>query len=379
MKRSLRKYMRTLILSCNTGEGHNSCAKAIKEIYDLNHADCAITDGLAFVSERASDFISWGHTFMYRRLPSLFRWGYSSVEKHPDTLSEDSKVYNLFSKGVERLRNHIMNHGYDTVICTHVFPALMITELQRRHGTALKTAFVATDYTCSPGVKDSVMDVYFIPDAGLADDFLCENIPKDKIVASGIPIRQMFYRKTENSKEALGLPADCKHMVMMCGSMGCGPIEDIAEALAERMTEKQILTVICGTNENLRQKMEKKFRDCNTIRIEGFVKDMSVMLDSADLYLTKPGGISVTETAVKQIPMVLIDAVAGCEAYNLNWFIGAGCAVTEKEITALADTSVTLLSNPVWLQDMKTAYDAMTFENAAQMIYNTMCRAVIKK
>ena len=25
--------MKTLILSCNTGEGHNSCAKAIEEYY----------------------------------------------------------------------------------------------------------------------------------------------------------------------------------------------------------------------------------------------------------------------------------------------------------------------------------------------------------
>lgn len=122
--------MRTLILSCNTGEGHNSCARAIKEIYDLHHADCDITDGLAFVSELASDFISWGHTFVYRKLPGLFRWGYSNVEKHPDTLSEDSRVYALFSKGVERLHGYICENRYDTVICVHVFPALMMTELK---------------------------------------------------------------------------------------------------------------------------------------------------------------------------------------------------------------------------------------------------------
>ena len=49
--------MRALILSCNTGEGHNSCAKAIKEVYDQNGVVCDIVDGLAFVSELASDFM----------------------------------------------------------------------------------------------------------------------------------------------------------------------------------------------------------------------------------------------------------------------------------------------------------------------------------
>ena len=31
--------MKTLILSCSTGEGHNSCAKAIKEYYDSKRAE----------------------------------------------------------------------------------------------------------------------------------------------------------------------------------------------------------------------------------------------------------------------------------------------------------------------------------------------------
>ena len=364
--------MRTLILSCNTGEGHNSCAKAIKEIFDLHHADCDITDGLAFVSEKASDFISWGHTFVYRKLPGLFRWGYSSVEKHPDTLSEDSKVYALFSKGVERLYQYICENRYDTVICVHVFTALMVTELQRRYDLPLKTAFAATDYTCSPGTKDSLLDVYFIPDTGLTGDFLCDSIPQGKIIASGIPVRQMFYQKAENPKERIGIPADAGHMVMMGGSMGCGPMDDLIEEVGKRLKNDQILTVICGTNENLRQKLEKKCRDNHNIRIEGFVKDMSVMLDSADLYLTKPGGLSTTEAVVKKVPMVLIDAVAGCEKYNLEWFLSSGAAVSEKEIAGLAEISTALLSNHAWLQDMKKAYAAFPQVNAAQIIYETM-------
>ena len=364
--------MRTLILSCNTGEGHNSCAKAIREIYENNGTDCDITDGLAFVSEKASDFISWGHTFVYRRLPGLFRWGYSSAEKHSDALSEDSRVYALFSKGVERLYQYICENRYETVICVHVFTALMVTELKRRYDLPLKTAFVATDYTCSPGTKDSDLDVYFIPDKRLAEDFICENIPPEKIIASGIPIRQMFYRKTENPKEALGFPSDCNHMVMMCGSMGCGPIEDIAEVLAECMKENQILTIICGINKNLRQKLEKKCGGEQNIRIEGFVKDMSAMLDSADLYLTKPGGLSITEAAVKRIPMVLINAVAGCEAYNLDWFLKNGTAVTAETTGNLVKNCIALLSDPGRLRGMKNAYSLLTQSNAAQVIFETM-------
>jgi len=61
--------MRVLILSCNTGEGHNSCAKAIKEVLADKNIVCDIQDVLEFVSPKIAHFIAWGHSTMYRYLP----------------------------------------------------------------------------------------------------------------------------------------------------------------------------------------------------------------------------------------------------------------------------------------------------------------------
>ena len=44
--------MQTLILSCNTGAGHNSCAQAVQEAYHSRGEICNITDSLQFISER---------------------------------------------------------------------------------------------------------------------------------------------------------------------------------------------------------------------------------------------------------------------------------------------------------------------------------------
>ena len=46
--------MKTLILTCNTGEGHNSCATAIKEYFESNREECYIKDGLGFISLKVS-------------------------------------------------------------------------------------------------------------------------------------------------------------------------------------------------------------------------------------------------------------------------------------------------------------------------------------
>ena len=52
---------KVLILSCNTGQGHNTVAKAIQEALNKRGAPADIRDGLAFDSEHASRLISGVH------------------------------------------------------------------------------------------------------------------------------------------------------------------------------------------------------------------------------------------------------------------------------------------------------------------------------
>lgn len=64
--------MKALILSCNTGQGHNSCSAAIKECFEAHGTVCDVTDALGFISQGVSKFISKGHVFVYRHMPWLF-------------------------------------------------------------------------------------------------------------------------------------------------------------------------------------------------------------------------------------------------------------------------------------------------------------------
>ncbi len=362
--------MRVLILSCNTGEGHNSCAKAIKEVYDIKGDDCVIADALNFISEKISRFISWGHVFVYRNLPWLFNWGYGYTEKHTGVFKENNVMYNFFGKGADELYKFIVRGTYDAVICVHPFAALMLTEVQRRYGLPIKTAFVATDYTCSPSVKDSDLNYYFIPEQTLSGDFECPNIPKEKIVASGIPIRQMFFKHTEKdaAKNALGIRTDRKHVVIMCGSMGCGPLKKLVGLLSGQLQNKADITVICGTNEKLKRQLVQKYGDRTNLHICGYIKNMSAMLDSADLYLTKPGGISVTEAAAKGLPMVYIKAVAGCEDYNGNFYCDIGGAKYGADVEELTHLCRELLENT----EQREALSRYPIPNASECIYEAL-------
>ena len=366
--------MATLILTCSTGQGHNSCARAIEEYYTLRQSPCQVADALGFVSPLVSKIICTGHVTIYRHLHWLFKLGYGYSERHSGMFQEQSGIYRLLTLGTERIRDYILEGGYDTVICTHVFASLMMTEVQKRWKLPIVTCLVATDYTCNPGTKESTVDLHFIPDQPLSVSYECPNIADEQIISSGIPIRQMFYHrisKTE-AKLAFGIPTDHQHLLMMCGSMGCGPMKKLTERLCRSLPKDADLTVVCGTNQSLCQHLRRKYRNHDRIHIQGYVEDMSKLMDSADLYLTKPGGISVTEAAQKCLPMVFIDAVAGCEEYNKIYFIHQQSAKTGKTVRDIADVCVELLSNPRKLEKMRIRLAEVEKNNAPQVIYDRM-------
>ena len=367
--------MRVLILSCNTGGGHNACAAAIQDAFAENGHHCDITDALGFVSDKLSKFMSWGHTTMYRHIPGLFRKGYGFAEKHPAMLQDDTAVYKLLTGGAEQLYAYIQEGGYDAVICAHVFSGLLLRQTMKEHPLQLKTAFVGTDYTCSPGTANSELDYYFIPSKALTEEFASQGIPEEKLFPSGIPVRKEFYMQAskQQAKEKLGIDPSHSHLLMMCGSMGCGPMEKLTKLLSSGMDETMELSIVCGTNEKLRSDLVEEFGNLPNVHIHSFVKDMNALMNSADLYLTKPGGLSTTEAAAKRLPMVFIDAVAGCEEYNLHYFTSIGGAATANSPEDLAQLCLSLMRDPNRLEQMRSALEALPRQNAAQVICDTMC------
>ena len=139
-------------------------------------------DPLRFLSPELSRAVTAGFTFMYRYLPGAFRLGYQYSEQHPSVFESRSAVYRLLASGAEALYWFIVRESFDTVLCTHVFSALMLTEVLYRHNRFLHTYFVATDYTCSPSCAQSDLDVYFVPDSTLTEEFTRCGIPEEKAV-----------------------------------------------------------------------------------------------------------------------------------------------------------------------------------------------------
>ena len=363
--------MRVLILTCNTGQGHNSAANALKELFDDANIYCEICDSLAFLSPKASKFICNWHTRLYKNAPVLFGLGYKKAE-HTASKHKKSMLYEIVGKGAKKLRQKVHDGRIDTVICTHPFSAMTLTRAVRKYRVKLdKTYFISTDYTCSPGVGTSNLDYYIIPHDSLRQDFTQSSIPEEKLFAGGIPVSKKVH--TFLSKEEifrhLSIPENKRVIVLMCGSMGCGPIKFIARRISKLLKDDEYLVVICGSNRHLYQKL-RSLEDPGSVRILGYTRNVALYLNCAELLLTKPGGLSTTEAAEKNLPMVLIDAVAGCETHNMNFWVSNGMAKSCDDTEGLCALVRNLMDNPSELEVIRSNLKKNFSYSSSEKIFN---------
>lgn len=362
--------MRVLILSANTGGGHNSTAMALGEQMARRGIAYEIADTLSFISERVSDFVSWGHSYVYRRMPRLFGIGYRYEETHSVNF-----LYNQCSKGVDALYEKLSADPPDAILCTHVFSGLMMTELRLRYGMDTPCYFIATDYTCSPGVSRMNLDGYFIPHEGLTEEFIREGIAAEKLFATGIPVGECFYCAGDRLelRKQLGLPPEKRVILLGCGSMGCGKLERVAKLLLFRIPKDACLVVLCGRNEKAYQAL----RQCGNERLIAlsFVQNVSDYMSASDIYLTKPGGLTTTEAIAQKTPMILVNAVPGCETRNYHFLTSRGVAFGAKSWQNAGSLLKRLLQSDEEIGRQKDAMERFGVFHSAEEI----CRILLQK
>ncbi len=362
--------MRVLILSANTGGGHNSTAEALAEQLDKMNIGYEVVDALSFISEKVSQFVSWGHSYVYRHLPGLFGRVYRYEERHPAKF-----IYEQCAKGAEALQEKLRSDSFDAVVCVHVFSCMMMTEVRRRFCNLIPNYFVATDYTCSPGVTELRADGYFIPHRMLFGEFVRGQVAADQMFATGIPIRSAFYKTIDRieARRALGLRESGKLALLSCGSIGCGHLNRHALMLAAELPADCSLVVLCGKNEKLYAQLEPY--QSERLTVVGFTSQIPLFMSAADVYLTKPGGLMTTEAIAKRLPMVFVDAVPGCETRNFEFLTARGVGLGAKNWKQAISMTVGLLEKEAQSVQIKESMRAFLTGVATEQI----CRYILKR
>ena len=136
----------------------------------------------------------------------------------------------------------------------------------------------------------------------------------------------------------MGIAPDKPAFLVMTGGIGCGNAPALAEEILKSCPNCTVL-VLVGKSRELKEAMEQRFGGDERVRAVGFTKRVNVFMDACDVLLTKAGGLSSTEAAVKNIPMIHVGAIPGCETKNADFFAAHGMSLkadTEAEAGVMA-------------------------------------------
>ena len=338
---------KVLILTVSLGMGHNASAKAIEDELISSGDEVITLDVYQYINKILSETLNLSAAIYAKLVPDLYRTIYSYLDR--DT-SEDSGTFISIIHGLcaTKFEKLLDDFKPDIIVCTHVFAAQIIDEIKKRKKTFAKLIGIITDYTIHPYWQTvSTMDYYLIANEKLRYRAIRKGIPDHKIKAFGIPVNPKFNIPItkEEARCILGLDTSYKVILVMGGGLGFGVgVDEIADIL--KADPYAHILVICGKNKKLYNKFDeyKDENETGRLHIYGYVDNVHIMMSAADIFVSKPGGISATEAFMKNLPMVIINPLAGQEERNAEFMMNCGLALQATKTFTL-DEAVNLLIN----------------------------------
>ena len=214
-------------------------------------------------------------------------------------------------------------------------------------------------------------DICVIPHEELAEEFVSCGIKRETLLAAGIPVRAVFREQGDRAaaRSELALPQAGQHIVLMSGSIGCGPMADIASELELRMEKGDFVSVLCGNNRQMLYALRR--RGFYRVEAVGFTNRVQQYMDSADVLVSKPGGISITEACTRGTPLLLADMVGGCETRNQEFFRAHGWAETCQP-EEMANAAMAMLGQPEQRRELVERqhrdFDGLAADRIAQAV-----------
>ena len=198
----------------------------------------------------------------------------------------------------------------------------------------------------------------------MVDEMVSSGIDASRIHVSGIPVRRAFFR---DAIEEYSLEEPIKVLVMG-GGLGLGSLETALKHLDEVNGIDEI-TVVAGQNTSLYESLVTLSESMRTKTIVyGYTTNISELMKSSSLLVTKPGALTCMEAVTIGLPMVFFNAIPGQEEANAELLEQRGCARWARDIHNLEDVVTALLINSPRLQQMSERAREWHVDGAANIV-----------
>ena len=157
-------------------------------------------------------------------------------------------------------------------------------------------------------------------------------MPKDKLIPTGIPVFKKFANRLQKpeARNHLIIPQKQHIYMIMTGGIGCGDVMKLCGEILKDSDLDIAVYVLSGRNDQLKEDVDQRHRQDPRVQSVVFTDKVNIYMNAADVLLSKPGGISSTEAAVANVPLVHTMAIPGCETKNADFFAHLGMSLNAK-------------------------------------------------
>lgn len=340
---------KVLLVYASAGAGHQKAAEALYQYLKDNHPEfeLKIIDLLDYTPALFRLLYSRGYIFLISRLPWLWYLFYRI-----SAFSSNNKIfayldYLTASPFVDLLERETP----DAVISTHFLTSSVLTVFKNKNpAQKIKLVSIITDYNLHPLWIGQGVDLYIAACDFVREELSRRKVLTEKIKALGIPAKEKFYRQEDRKRIAAkyGIKDSLFTVLVITGAVGLGPIEEIVQALGGDVQ----LLVVCGKNKGLYQRLSgNDNKGC--IRIVPFplIDYVDELMSVSDAVVTKAGGLTITESLAKKLPMVFFSNIPGLESANARVLSENGCAFDTAGIEEIKQRVFSLKNNPAFYQE----------------------------
>ncbi|QCX33411.1 UDP-N-acetylglucosamine--LPS N-acetylglucosamine transferase [Caloramator sp. E03] len=368
--------MKVLALSVSAGTGHFKAAKAIKNYFESNYknVEMNIIDTLKYINPLINKIVIGSYLKSIKVTPKIYAKLYEHADED-ETISSFSEIANHILS--IKIKNLILDTNPDIILCTHPFPLEMVSILKRKGKISIPAVGVLTDYAIHSFWFYECIDGYIIPNEDFIDEAVEKGAEIDTLYPLGIPVEQKFLISIDKNKakQQLGFDINKPSILLMGGSLGIGNIKKIYETLSSSPLDIQII-VCTGRNYRLKEKIEDihRFTQKKSL-ILSYTENINTIMCATDILITKPGGLTIAESLVKGLPIIINSTIPGHEEKNANYLINSGIAATIKDSKDITCVVRQLIKNKSRLEQMSK----MAFEKAKPTAAKDICELLIEK
>lgn len=370
-----------IIFYASYGGGHLSAAKSLEKHLNENYIDLDVelVDCMKYVNKTIEKVSTAAYREMAKKMP--WAWGkiYNDSQKGP-LAHISSRANSIMAIKLSHLLNE---KNPDIIISTHPFGSQMCSYLKRKGKLSCPVATILTDFKSHDQwlVGSDYIDYFFVSNESMKQELIDRNIDASKIHVTGIPVGDKFLISYDKKTilDELNFSENKKTILFFAGGefgLGKNKTLEVFECLIKNFDNIQVIA-ISGRNQTMKDNFVRIVLENDkqaNVHIFEYTDKIAQFMSICDLVISKPGGLTTSESLVSNVPMLIINPIPGQEEENAEFLENNKIGIWLKKDSDIYLTLNVLLNDDSTLNNLKQNISSIAKPNSTKNI----CDIILK-